>query len=121
MEDPSTDPEAKATFDREKLEFNTHDGQKLTFPYSMGGNLPLMFLDPNVSQAGLSSEMALAFDTSPVLEEAQHLLLDSNHNMSQAQKELMLWHYRLGHAGSSWIQEAEGPCWSQVIWSFYSY
>ena len=26
MEDTSQDPDAKATFDREKLEFNTHDG-----------------------------------------------------------------------------------------------
>ena len=32
------------------------------------------------------------------------MLDDNNYNLSKHEKELLLWHYRLGHAGFAWIQ-----------------
>jgi len=105
-EQPSDSPDqAKATFDYQKLEFQTHSGEQLTFPYSLGGNLPMMYLDNKVLQAGVTSEMEILFKHSPVMEDASHLLNEQNHNLSNPQKELLLWHYRLGHAGQHWIQD----------------
>ena len=94
----------------------------MTFPYSLGGNLPMMYLDHRVPHAGLVTDDMILLEHTNVLEEATHILHDSNHNLSNPQKELMIWHYRLGHAGQHWIQDlmrkskgpdgspSEGPC-----------
>ena len=42
--------------------------------------------------------------TSKDIEHTLSLLDEINHNMSKPQKELMLWHQHLGHAGFRWIQ-----------------
>ena len=65
----------------------------------------MMYLDNKVLQAGVTSEMEILFKHSPVMEDASHLLNEQNHNLSNPQKELLLWHYCLGHAGQHWIQD----------------
>ena len=96
---------ANGFFNRSKLEFKTHSGQRLTFPYSPGGNLPLMLLDWDVPQAPITSELQANLNDKNVLDEVHTILSDHNHNLSNPQKELMLWHYRLGHAGCSWVRD----------------
>ncbi|MCA1806890.1 MAG: GAG-pre-integrase domain-containing protein, partial [Actinobacteria bacterium] len=39
------------------------------------------------------------------MESFTKLLHDNNHNLNKPQKELLLWHNRLGHAGLRWIQD----------------
>jgi hypothetical protein len=40
-----------------------------------------------------------------VMEETKTLLNDQNVNLSPVAKELLLWHYRLAHAGLGWVQD----------------
>ena len=56
-EAPKGDETAQGTFNRSKLEFTTHSGQRLTFPYSAGGNLPIMLLDWDTPQVPITSEL----------------------------------------------------------------
>ena len=63
-----------------------------------------MFLDFNVPHAGLSGHHALDLVTTSSLESTLSLLNDNNYNLSKHEKELLLWHCRLGHAGFAWIQ-----------------
>ena len=95
--------------DSRRLLFVTAEGQKLVFPYHPKSNLPLMFLDHNVCSGGPSApELMLgrALSGDVVLQEqVQTLLNDNNHNLSGPQKELLLWHYRLAHAGQLWVQD----------------
>ena len=90
--------------DHEKVTLNTPNGERLTFPYDLGSNLPLMYLDHRSPQVGLSGRQVMNLTTSKDIEHTLSLLDEINHNMSKPQKELMLWHQRLGHAGFRWIQ-----------------
>ena len=54
--------------------------------------------------AGLSGHHALDLVTASSLESTLSLLDDNNYNLSEHEKELLLWHCRLGHAGFAWIQ-----------------
>ena len=91
-------------FDHKKFILTTADGIDLTFPYSCGGNLPLMFLDNKVHMAGLTGHMLLQLNQAHCASKITQLLDDQNHNLTRPQKELCLWHYRLAHAGFPWIQ-----------------
>ncbi len=94
------------TFDHTQLTLTTALGNDLQFPYHPSSNLPLMFLDRNVSQAGLTGHQVLTLSTDPELhDKMKSLLHQENYNLTQPQKELLLWHYRLcHHAGLGWVQ-----------------
>ena len=94
------------TFDHRKLIFETVDGSKLHFPFHPKSNIPLMFLDYGICQAGLTSHQIYSMTTNDKLEEQLlGILEESNYNLSKPQKELLLWHQRLGHAGQGWVQD----------------
>jgi hypothetical protein len=95
--------------DHEKVIFTAADGQEMVFNYQPSCNLPLMFLELEPKQAGLSSKQAHNMTTSPMIEQTLTLLDDNNYNLTKPQKELLLWHYRLGHAGFQWIQDLMRP------------
>ena len=90
--------------DHEKIVITTARGEQLSFPYQQHNNLPLMFLDFCVNQAGLTGQQTLNLTTSLELERTYTLLDENNYNLTKHAKELLLWHYRLGHAGFGWIQ-----------------
>ena len=93
------------TFNHTQLTLTTALGNDLQFPYHPSSNLPLMFLDRNVSQAGLTGHQVLTLSTDPELhDKMKSLLHQENYNLTQPQKELLLWHYRLCHAGLGWVQ-----------------
>jgi hypothetical protein len=50
---------------------------------------------------------ALLYVLKPNFEKQQvkTLMEDKNHNLTRQQKELVLWHNRLAHAGQGWIQD----------------
>ena len=91
--------------DGDKIILTTAGGDKLTFNYQPCSNLPCMFLDYCALQAGLSGQQAQGLAGSDELEQMLSLIDNNNYNLTKHQKELLLWHYRLGHAGFSWIQE----------------
>ena len=45
----------------------------------------------------------------PIVDEVIAILADRNANLSPHQKELMLWHQRLGHLGLTWLQKLMKP------------
>jgi len=86
--------------DHLKTTIELPDGGTLEFPYCPGSNLPLMFTE-RYDKVGLTasdtpnpSGLATVFD----------IISQENANLTAAQKELLLWHFRLGHAGLGWIQ-----------------
>lgn len=83
------------------------DSTKLAFPYNDSNNLPLMLEDrafkPRICFVGVSvGELA----TAAMSEFAQFLSVadESNQNITGPQKELLAWHWRLGHIGFTWLQ-----------------
>jgi GAG-pre-integrase domain len=75
----------------------------LRFPYACGCNLPLMLTKATPSTiVGLSyHDVKFMFDSAttylPVADETIQ-------NLTSPQKELMLWHWRLGHINFQWVQ-----------------
>jgi Reverse transcriptase (RNA-dependent DNA polymerase)/GAG-pre-integrase domain len=85
------------------------DDSELQFPYHHSSNLPFMLLQHGPSkEAGLSLAHFRLFDetiTEPNEVDINLTLLDKhNTNLAANQKELLLWHWRLMHAGQDWIQ-----------------
>jgi len=72
-----------------------HDGTDLEFPYNAGSNLPLM-LPATPSTVGLTFENVKALSLTTAI--------STNQILSSSQKELLHWHWRLGHANFEWIQ-----------------
>ena len=94
----------EAKIDSLSLTFTTSDGNELMFPYHPASNLPVMYVDENVHTMGVTAQQAQAFAQLAEDKEAAKQILDSsNYNLSKPQKELLLWHSRLAHAGLSWI------------------
>jgi hypothetical protein len=74
----------------------------LEFPYNPGSNLPLMLPDQPVS-AGLGcADLASFLSTLSTLLSVTD---QTNQNLRPAQKELLLWHFKLGHVGFHWCQK----------------
>ena len=94
------------TLDHSQLTFTTAKGNILRFPYHPMSNLPLMYPDQSIGTAGLTAHHVLNLSSDPKLKDRiNSLLLEENYNLTQDQKELLLWHYRLCHAGLGWIQD----------------
>jgi hypothetical protein len=93
------------TFNQYEISIFTPDDVKITFPYTVGGRLPMMFMDQGRAYAGLSGFQCMVLNHTDVMEETKTLLNDQNVNLSPVAKELLLWHYRLAHAGLGWVQD----------------
>ena len=96
----------RCILDWRKLEFETADGDHLVFPYNPQSNIPLMFLDHEICQAGFTAyQIYHLSDDQNLNDDITSLLQIENHNLSTSEKELLLWHQRLGHAGFGWVQD----------------
>ena len=80
-----------------------HNGSLLQFPHNANNNLPLMLpMEPH--------HISLTFDDASTLGDGHsvHNYMsvadESNQNLTSTQKELLLWHWKLGHANLQWIQ-----------------
>jgi hypothetical protein len=80
------------------------DGSKLEFPYNPGSNLPLMLPSVNQAVAGLTFEDRNYLTQPNLLSSFLSVADETNQNLTASQKELLLWHWKLGHAGFQWIQ-----------------
>ena len=87
---------------------NSQGDISLEFPYHPVSNLPLMLLDQSENDVvGLTCRQRANLGSTA--SDAYGILSDQNLNLSPAQKELLLWHNRLGHAGFAWIQSLMRP------------
>jgi hypothetical protein len=99
-----------------KVSLELHDNTILEFPYNPGNNLPLMLMDESF-QVGIGrSDLNLYSSNLSLLLSVTD---QTNQNLHPAQKELLLLHFKLGHAGFQWCQQLcrvpNDPCREQVI------
>ena len=94
----------KCEVDFTKVTLSLPDGTELQFPFHHCSNLPFMLLgtpkEPGLCKVHYREMTSPDFD----LQAALSLLDQSNINLTANQKELMLWHWRLMHAGQDWVQ-----------------
>jgi hypothetical protein len=80
------------------------DGSELEFPYNPGSNLPLMLPSVNQAVAGLTFEDSQYLTRPTLLSSFLSVADETNQNLTASQKELLVWHWKLGHAGFQWVQ-----------------
>lgn len=80
------------------------DGTSLEFPYNNGSNLPLMLPDHQV-HIGATRIDRNFLRSAECLSTFLSVTHKTNQNINASQKELLLWHWKLGHAGFGWIQK----------------
>jgi len=80
-----------------------HDGSCLFFPYNPDMNIPLML--PSIEKR-MANACLTASDLQGLTQEVAFLSVsdESNQNLTRAQKELLQWHWRLGHCHFQWVQ-----------------
>ena len=79
------------------------DGSTLVFPYNSQNNLPLMLPSPN-RNVGLTFEDACILGDGFSARNFMSVADETNQNLTASQKELLVWHWKLGHANFQWIQ-----------------
>jgi hypothetical protein len=85
------------------------DGTSLTFPYNLGSSLPLMLTTKHFNRS--SKFVGLTYQEGQTLSNTAHLSAFLNvadktdQNLSPAEKELLLWLQRLGHADFQRVQQ----------------
>jgi hypothetical protein len=76
---------------------------KLVFPINPANQLLLMFLDDHQGpQVGFSSKDSELFDDSRYV--LTSVADEVNQNLDGPQRELLLWHHKLGHINFDWLQ-----------------
>jgi hypothetical protein len=90
------------------VKINLDNGIALFAPYCPHSNLPLLLLAKNTSHPNRCSwSCAFGFtlcDSAKINEIKTSLLNASNSNLSQLQKEVILWRQCLSHASLPWVQ-----------------
>jgi hypothetical protein len=85
------------------------DGTSLTFPYNSGSSLPLMLTTKHFNRSskfvGLTCQDGQTLGNTAHLSAFLNVADETNQNLSPAEKELLLWHQRLGHAYFQRVQQ----------------
>ena len=89
--------------DHSRTTLQLHDGSLLHFPSNVNNNLPLM-LPAEPCHVGLMFDDAMVLGDGHSVYNYMSVADESNQNLTRAQKELVLWHWKLGHANLQWIQ-----------------
>jgi hypothetical protein len=77
------------------------DGTPLTCPYQPGSKLPMMLTSSHFNNP--TTKVVLTFEDTNML--AKLTVADEvNQNLTAAKKELLLWHWKLGHADTQRVQ-----------------
>lgn len=96
--------------DHKRTVYTSAQGDQFEFPYNCCNNLPLMLLDQShrsASTAGLiSSNASILADNPRVL---TNVAEERNQNLTNAERELLLWHHNLGHVNLQWIKSLTKP------------
>ncbi len=94
--------------DNEKTQLTLHCGTTLEFPYNNGSNLPLMLTPKHFKRqdpfVGLTYQDAQTLSDLSGLSALLNVADETNQNLTAAQKELLLWHHKLGHANMQQVQ-----------------
>ena len=81
------------------------DGTLLEFPINAYNNLPLMLTQPtNTKLIGVTEHDVTTLGNATLMAGLLSVADQTNQNLSQPQKEFLLWHQRLGHSNLQWNQ-----------------
>jgi len=108
-------PSGRSVIDHLKTSVELHDGGTLEFHYCPSNNLPLMFTDQCDQVRMAASEMP-TLDKLEVYGTVFDIIAEENVTLMAAQKELLLWHFRLGHVGMGWVQTLMRNRKAELIW-----
>ena len=86
------------------LRIHLNNGISLVARYCPHSNLPLLPCCENAASCFWSNAFKFSDSTTLSFSINHSVLMQYNDNMSESQKELILWHQRLSHASISWIQ-----------------
>ena len=75
------------------------DGSEYTFPYFVGNNLPMAFAPP-VTRNYLSVDDLSELSSQMI---AVSVVDETNANLTPEKRELIGWHWKLGHIGFEWL------------------
>ena len=78
------------------------EGTDLEFPYNPGSNLPMMLPDQRMFGGVSIADAYTIMGAEP--KDYMSVAHDLNRNLTASQKELLTWHWKLGHAHCAWIQ-----------------
>jgi len=98
----------------DRCTLNIPNGSPLEFPWQPVSKLPLMLTESMLAGGSNNKSLStmhvfnLADELNDVPEPKPSVLRPSNLNLTGSQKELLLWHHRLGHAGLQRIQALLG-------------
>mmetsp|Transcript_15062 Transcript_15062/g.36800 ORF Transcript_15062/g.36800 Transcript_15062/m.36800 type:complete len:509 (-) Transcript_15062:4073-5599(-) len=98
------DGQGKAVIDANRIEFVLPDGDSLFFPWQESSNLPLMLTaDSMMDQAAhvLTERELNSFENEQCV--FLNVAAEQNKNLTRAEKKLLLWHAKIGHANMPWI------------------
>ena len=98
--------EGKCIVEKHKISIHIRN-KVLEFPYNLGGNLPLVLPDQKQASsliAGLTKEEVSFLAKPPILNAFLSVVDQTNQNITPSQKELLLWHQRLGHINMHWVK-----------------
>jgi hypothetical protein len=90
----------RCVIDHLKTTLELPNGGTLEFPFHPCSNLPFMHTSPAEKVGLAQSELPDPSGLQGVFD----LVGEENANLTAAQRELLLWHFRLGHAGFGWVQ-----------------
>jgi hypothetical protein len=86
--------------DHQRTELTLHDGSTLTFPFA-DNNIPFMLTDWQPIVGITFQDCSTMTDTKIV---GMSVADETNQNLSPKQKELLRWHWKLGHCHFGWVQ-----------------
>jgi hypothetical protein len=83
------------------------NGELMVFPYNQETNSPFMLpvtKREHKNTVGLNGDDVDLFSSPDELFDLMSVADETNQNLSKAQKELLKWHWKLGHCNFQWIQ-----------------
>lgn len=89
----------QVTVKKNKTVLELTDGTEMEFPFNHHSNLPLMLLGREMHLCGLIPDDHKNMMSQAFLEKLISVESPENANLTHAQKELLLWHKKWGHAG----------------------
>jgi hypothetical protein len=100
---------ASLFMDHSKTILTLHDGTPLKFPYNTGSHLLLMLTTKALAKPskfiGLTFQyFQTSFDLNGSLASLLNVINETNQNLTAAQKELLVWHQKWGHADTQQCQ-----------------
>jgi len=93
-----------AVMKENKIKFNLDIGHQFSARFCSRSNLPLIPLAQNQQKNFWNEAFGYTANNIRKVNELRSVLANDNTNLSNSQKELLLWHQRLSHTSMHWVQ-----------------